>query len=95
MNSAGNITTYLRHQKGSLILITITGLIYNIGMIAGPWFEGQLVQTLADILDGNKTLADMIVLAGIYVLTILCLYRSCVSSSVCMYVNLPITSTKR
>ena len=71
MNSAGNITTYLRHQKGSLILITITGLIYNIGMIAGPWFEGQLVQTLADILDGNKTLADMIVLAGIYVLTIL------------------------
>jgi ATP-binding cassette subfamily B protein len=71
MNSAGDIKTYLRHQKGSLILITITGLIYNIGMIAGPWFEGQLVQTLADILDGNKTLADMIVLAGIYVLTIL------------------------
>lgn len=71
MNFAGNIKTYLRHQKGSLILITITGLIYNIGMIAGPWFEGQLVQTLADILDGNKTLADMIVLAGIYVLTIL------------------------
>ena len=71
MNSASNLKTYLRHEKGNLILITITGLIYNIGMVAGPWFEGQLVQTLADILDGNKVLADMLILAAIYVLTIL------------------------
>lgn len=71
MNSVGDLKTYLKHQKGNLILITITGLIYNIGMIAGPWFEGQLVQTLADILNGNKTLADMVLLAGIYIVTIL------------------------
>ncbi|NLH62829.1 MAG: ABC transporter ATP-binding protein [Erysipelotrichaceae bacterium] len=71
MNSAGKLKTYLKHEKGNLILITVTGLIYNIGMVAGPWFEGQLVQTLADILNGERTLADMLILAGIYVLTIL------------------------
>lgn len=71
MDSVGNLRTYLKHEKVNLILITITGLIYNVGMIAGPWFEGQLVQTLADILQGNKTFASMLVLAGIYVVTIL------------------------
>lgn len=70
MNSVGNIKTYIKHEKKNLILITITGLVYNVGMVAGPWFEGQLVQTLADILGGNKVFADMLILASIYVLTI-------------------------
>ena len=71
MNKVDDLRTYLRHEKTNLILITITGLLYNIGMTAGPWFEGQLVQTLADILAGSKVLADMLCMAGIYVLTIL------------------------
>ena len=30
-------------------------LIYNVGLLATPWFEGRLAQCLADILGGNAT----------------------------------------
>ena len=35
---------YFRKEKGILLVVTATGILYNIGMVAGPWFEGQLVQ---------------------------------------------------
>ena len=37
---------------------------------AGPWFEGQLAQALADILKGNRSAAFMIQLAAVYALVI-------------------------
>ena len=41
---------YIRKEKKLLVYITISGILYNVGMGAGPWFEGQLAQALADIL---------------------------------------------
>ena len=56
------IGAYFRMEWLSLALVTVSGLIYNIGLLATPWFEGRLAQCLADILGGNETAARMAVL---------------------------------
>ena len=30
-----------------------SGLLYNVGLLAGPWFEGRMAQCLTDILGGG------------------------------------------
>lgn len=50
-----------------LALVTASGLIYNVGLLATPWFEGRLAQCLADILGGNETAAQMAVLVLVYI----------------------------
>ena len=37
---------YFRKEVWILLAVTITGILYNVGLAAGPWFEGQLVQCL-------------------------------------------------
>ena len=54
-----------------LALVTISGLIYNIGLLATPWFEGRLAQCLADILGGSQTTAAMAILVPAYILVTL------------------------
>ncbi|MBD9237767.1 MAG: hypothetical protein EGR20_23510 [Alistipes onderdonkii] len=54
-----------------LALVTVSGLICNIGLLAAPWFEGRLAQCLADILDGSATAAAMAILVLTYVLVTL------------------------
>lgn len=71
ISNPDRIGTYFRRESGLLILITISGILYNIGMIAGPWFEGQLAQCLLEIMRGDKQFADMLSLAVIYVIVIL------------------------
>ena len=61
------IGSYFRMEWLSLALVTISGLIYNIGLLATPWFEGRLAQCLADILGGNETAARMAVLVLAYI----------------------------
>lgn len=50
-----SILAYFRLEWLPIALITVSGLIYNIGLLAGPWFEGRLAQCLADILGGSET----------------------------------------
>ena len=57
-------------EKKNLCIVTVTGILYNIGMAAGPWFEGQLAGTLADIIKENKTFTNMLALAVTYVVVI-------------------------
>ena len=66
-----HIGYYFHRETGLLLVVTVTGILYNIGMVAGPWFEGQLVQYLCDILGGRRAPAAMLRLAICYVLTIL------------------------
>ena len=47
------IGAYFRLEWLPLTFVTLTGLIYNIGLLAGPWFEGRMAQCLADILGGS------------------------------------------
>ena len=66
-----NIWNYILIEKKYLFLITITGLIYNVGLLAGPYFEGQLAGCLVDISKNLKTANSMIQLSVIYVCIIL------------------------
>ena len=57
-------------ERTALLLTTITGLIYNFGLLATPWFEGKLAGCLMDILGGTKKTADMLTLVIFYILTV-------------------------
>ena len=36
------IGSYFVTEWKPLLAVTVSGLIYNIGLLAGPWFEGRL-----------------------------------------------------
>ena len=65
------ITSYFRVEWLPLAFVTLSGLIYNVGLLAGPWFEGRLAQCLADILGGSATAVRMAVLVLAYILVTL------------------------
>lgn len=66
----GKITSYCRKEAGLLAAVSVTGVLYNVGMAAGPWFEGQLVQRLVEILSGQKEAAAMAGLSIAYLAVI-------------------------
>ena len=61
------IGSYFLAEWLTLTLVTISGLIYNLGLLAGPWFEGRLAQCLADTLGGSGGSRAMVVLVLAYV----------------------------
>ena len=61
------IGAYFRAEWLPLALVTVSGLVYNVGLLAAPWFEGRLAQCLADILGGRETAARMAVLVLAYI----------------------------
>ena len=65
------VLSYFKAEWRALLIVTVSGLIYNIGLLAGPWFEGRLAQCLADILGGRETAAAMTALAAGYILVTL------------------------
>ena len=70
------IGSYFRVEWLPLAFVTISGLFYNIGLLATPWFEGRLAQCLADILGGNETAAKMAMLVLAYILVTLAVQSS-------------------
>ena len=66
-NRPDRILTYFRTEWLPLVFITVSGLLYDVGLLAGPWFEGRLAQCLADILGGSDTAAHMVVLVLAYI----------------------------
>ncbi len=66
----GSVSYYFYHEKKFLLIVTLSGILYNIGMIAGPWFDGQLAQYLYDIFGGTRTASDMYALCLCYALVI-------------------------
>lgn len=61
------IQSYLKAEWKILAVVTVTGLFYNVGLLAGPLFEGRLAQCLFEILEGKKEFSDMLRLAATYV----------------------------
>ena len=53
------VSSYFRAESGVLAVITVTGLLYNIGLVAGPWFEGQMTEALARILLGEGSFSAL------------------------------------
>ena len=61
------ILSYFKMQWPILLAVTVSGLIYNIGLLAGPWYEGQMTGCLVNILGGNAGYSDMLTLVISYV----------------------------
>ena len=70
------ILDYFRAEWLPLVLVTLSGLLYNVGLLATPWFEGRLAGTLADILGGSKTAQTMAVLVLAYLAVTLAVQAS-------------------
>ena len=68
--SAGQGVSYFLKEWKVLLAVIISGLIYNIGLLAGPWFEGKMTGCLVDILQGADQFSDMLVLVPGYVTAI-------------------------
>ena len=64
------ITWYFAQEKRTLAVVTVSGLLYNAGLLTGPLFEGRLVGTLLDVLNGTQTAECMALLALAYLATI-------------------------
>ncbi len=65
------ILSYFKLEFWSLALVTLSGVLYNVGMIAGPYFEGRLAQCLFDIMSGIKAFPAMLSLTAVYLVVIL------------------------
>lgn len=64
------IIEYFKEEWIVLLAVTISGMIYNVGLLAGPWFEGKMTGCLVNILGGSETFADMLILVALYVISI-------------------------
>lgn len=64
------VLSYFRREWIVLLIVTISGIVYNVGLLAGPWFEGQLAQCLLDIMNLKKNFSDMLWLAVVYIIVI-------------------------
>lgn len=67
---ADRVLSYFKVEWKVLLAVTVSGLIYNLGLLAGPWFEGRMTGCLVDILNGLGQFSDMAVLVGAYVAAI-------------------------
>lgn len=41
------VLSYFKAEWLPLVFVTLSGLVYNIGLLATPWFEGRLAQCLS------------------------------------------------
>ena len=67
---ADRILSYFKEEWKVLLIITVSGLIYNFGLLLGPWFEGKMAGCLIDILAKNAVYKDMLILVTAYVISI-------------------------
>ena len=63
---AKRVLSYFKAEWVTLAAVTVSGLIYNIGLLAAPWFEGRMAGRLVDILGGSGALPSMLRLAVCY-----------------------------
>ena len=61
------ILSYFQAEGKVLAIITASGLVYNLGLLAGPWFEGRMAETLVRILQKSAIFSDMLVLVCGYI----------------------------
>lgn len=67
---ADRILSYFKEEWKVLLIITVSGFIYNLGLLFGPWFEGKMAGCLIDILAKNAVYKDMLILVVAYVISI-------------------------
>ena len=65
------VFSYFKLERWSLAVVTVSGILYNVGMVAGPYFEGRLAQCLFDIMEGKESFSAMVSLAAVYLAVLL------------------------
>ena len=65
-----SILYYFKKEWKSLIIVTITGLIYNFGLILGPYFEGKLTQSIYDYFQQYITFHSILKIVLLYLFSI-------------------------
>lgn len=65
------ITSYFKAEAKLLSIVTISGVIYNVGLAAWPYFTGQLLQGLYDFLRHEQTKKVLLLLALTYVIVVI------------------------
>lgn len=68
--SKPRLAPFVRHEWRTLVVVSVTGVAYNVGMVADPWLEGLLAQRLADVLSASTAPAALVPLACCYVAAI-------------------------
>ena len=66
IDSPDKVLSYFKPEKKVLLLIAIGGTFFNVGMTAGPYFEGRLAQCLYDCIMGRASAGDMLRVAVTY-----------------------------
>ena len=56
------VLSYFKAEWRALLIVTVSGLIYNIGLLTGPWFEGTMTEYLVEILNGTGQFSGMLML---------------------------------
>lgn len=56
------VFSYFKAEWRALLIVTVSGLIYNIGLLTGPWFEGTMTGYLVKILNGTGQFSGMLML---------------------------------
>ncbi len=64
------VGSYFKAEWAVLLAVTVSGLLYNLGLLVGPWFEGQMAGCLISVLRGEKEFPDMLLLVLCYVAVI-------------------------
>lgn len=65
-----SILYYFKKEWKSLIIVTITGLIYNFGLILGPYFEGKLTQSIYDYFQQDISFQTIVKIVLLYLFSI-------------------------
>lgn len=65
------VSYYFFKEKKILAITALSGILYNLGLVAVPWFEGHISQYLADILEGTRQPSSLVFLALSYFFTVL------------------------
>lgn len=63
------LSSYWLSQFGLCVLITLTGILYNFGMLANPYFEGVLIDTIQENTSDENRVIQVTLL---FVITIFC-----------------------
>ena len=56
------VLSYFKAEWRALLIVTVSGLIYNIGLLTGPWCEGTMTGYLVEILNVTGQFSGMLML---------------------------------
>ena len=65
-----SILYYFKKEWKSLTIVTITGFIYNFGLILGPYFEGRLTQSIYDYFQQSISFQTIVKIVLLYLFSI-------------------------